>query len=173
MDWLYHRKYFGPNRRKGRFEMRFLERRKRDASPGTRASLQSVLRELFERGLIWVDAASYFGPDRRASAFSHFVLDRRRRNVAGAPPPLHAALRQLRMRVLEADDPTRRSTLKERLIATALLADAQGFTEIGDKLARLAEALDGADADKPASDVLPAELLAAEALLADAPSASA
>ncbi len=166
MAWLYHQKYFGPDRRGRRFEVRFLNRRKRDEGEASRSSLQAVLRDLFDRGLAWVDVATYFGPDRRSGVFSHFILERRRHHAAGAPPPLHAALRQLRVRVLDADTAEGRAALKDRMIATALLADAQGRTTIGDHLMRLSEMFDGAGDDFSAR--LQPELIAAEAMLHDA-----
>src|SRR6185295_10937424 len=104
MNWLYHRNYVGPNRRSGRFHVRFLERRDRTQAAGTRTSVQDVLHELFARGLKWVDAITYFGPDRRSGAFSHFILERRRLEAAGHPPRLQAALRQLRVRVLNTSN---------------------------------------------------------------------
>ncbi len=165
MAWLYHRNYFGPDRRVGGFSVRFLERRKRVEDTGSRTSLQGVLGDLFARGLKWIDIASYFGPDRRSGAFSHFILERRRDQAVGTPPPLHAALRQLRVRVLDAETAEGRRALKDRLTATALLADAQGRTAIGDRLARLAAQLESTSVDLSAT--LQSELLAAEAMLHD------
>jgi hypothetical protein len=165
MAWLYHRNYFGPDRRGGRFHVRLLERRKQDGGQENRVSLQGVLRDLFVRGLKWVDVASYFGPDRRSGAFSHFIMERRRRQSVGSPPPLHAALRQLRVRLLDAETSEGRRALQERLTATALLADAQGRTRIGDHLMRLAEALGRGEGDVAAR--LQSELLTAEAMLQD------
>jgi hypothetical protein len=170
MGWLYHRNYFGPDRRTGRFEVRFLERRAREQrEEGTRASLQGVLRDLFARGLRWVDVTSYFGPDRRSGAFSHFFLERRKQKSGGAPPSLHAALRQLRVRVMEADNADGRHALRERMIATALLADAQGRAPIGDLLTQLAARLETAgDDDAELAAFLQSNLLTAEATLGDA-----
>lgn len=168
MGWLYHRNYFGPDRRNGGFEVRFLERRAREPGTGTRASLQGVLRDLFARGLRWVDVTSYFGPDRRSGAFSHFFLERRRHKAAGAPPPLHAALRQLRVRLLEVESAEGRGALRERLIATALLADAQGRAGIGDLLMQLAGRLETTGEDPQLMTTLQSELLVAEAMLGDA-----
>jgi len=168
MGWLFHNSYFGPDRRSGRrFEIRFLERRKRAPSEaGSRASLRGRLRELFARGLRWVDTLSYFGPDRRSDQFSHFILERRKDDAAGPPPPLHVALRQLRMRVLEAETSEGRKALRDRLIATGLLADAQGRTAIGDLLTRLAERMDAAG-EADVSAMLQEDLLTAEAMLGD------
>lgn len=164
MAWLFHRKYVGPDRRGGRFQVRFLERRGKRADTDE-TEPKSALRALLERGVKWVDVASYFGPDRRG-AFSHYILERRRLEAAGNPPPLHAALRQLRMRVLDAETPEGRSALKDRLAATALLAHAHGADAIGDHLSRLADGLE--DASEDFLSELPSELIAAEAMLNDA-----
>jgi hypothetical protein len=163
MGWLHNRNYVGPDRRSGRFEVRFRERRDRDAQTETRASLRGAIGQLFARGLKWVDTMSYFGPDRRTGAFSHFFLERRKREAVGAPPTLAGALRQLRMRTLEAETEDGRRSLQERLNATALLADAQGHSEIGDLLTRLAEALESGASDL--SILVQSELLNAEAML--------
>lgn len=145
--------------------MRLFERRKQSEGGDNRVSLQGALRDLFARGLKWVDVASYFGPDRRSGGFSHFIMERRRRQAVGSPPALQAALRQLRMRLLDAETSQGRRALQERLRATALLADAQGRTRIGDHLMRLAEALERGKGDVAAT--LQDELLAAEARLQD------
>ena len=142
MAWVYHRHYVGPDRRSNQFTVRFIERR-RESEAGTRASVHSTLRQLLSHGMRWVDHLNYFGPDRRGREFSFFFLERRHEENAGQPPPLHAALRQLRMRVLDAHDATGRYILRERFIATALLADAQGLGQIGDALMNIASALDG------------------------------
>jgi len=164
MGWLFHRKYVGPDRRGGRFQIRFFERRGLHGDGGE--SPKSALRALFERGVKWIDAATYFGPDRRSGAFSHFILERRRHHAAGNPPPLHIALRQLRVRVLEAETAEGRSALRERLTATAMLAYAHGNSAIGDHLTGLARRLEDAGEDFAAR--LQSELIAAEALLHDA-----
>lgn len=164
MGWLYNKGYVGPNRRGGRFQIRFLERRKRDAEEGTRASTKGALSQLFANGMKWVDTMTYFGPDRRG-AFSHFLLERRKQEVVGAPPRLHAALRQLRMRLLEAQSDESRPAFLERMRATALLADAQGRGAIGDVLTRLADQL---EAGGMLGSELESELLTAEAMLSTA-----
>lgn len=164
MGWLYHRGYVGPNRRSERFQVRFVERRREDATE-TRESLGATLKQMAQRGLQWVDHLNYFGPDRRGGAFSHFFFERRKESAAGTPPPLHAALRQLRVRGLEADNADARDALRERLTATALLADAQGRTDIGDILTDLASKL-GADESELAT-LMQSELLRAAAMLGD------
>lgn len=163
MNWLYHRNYVGPDRRAGRFQVRFFERRDRTQEAGTRASVQGVLHELFARGLKWIDVSSYFGPDRRSGIFSHFILERRRLKTASHPPTLQAALRQLRMRVLNADSADGRQSLQQRITATAVLADAQAHAAIGDLLMQLANKLETANRDMSAE--LQSELLRAEAML--------
>jgi hypothetical protein len=160
--WLYRHSYFGPDRRSNRFHVRFLERRREDDA-GTRASLKTSLKKLAAHGLRWVDHFNYFGPDRRGDAFSYFFLERRRNAHVGMPPPLHAALRQLRMRVLEVDNKEAHAALRERITATAILADAQGRADIGDLLTELANKLDGAT--EGLTPLVQSELLRAAALL--------
>ncbi len=166
MGWLYNRGYVGPDRRSEGFQVRFIERRARDAETESRASLGESLKQLAARGLRWVDHFNYFGPDRRGNAFSHFFFERRKHASVGAPPALHAALRQLRVRVLEAENADARHALRERLIATALLADAQGRNDIGDLLTGLASKLEEEGAADLAAFVQ-SELLRASAMLSD------
>jgi hypothetical protein len=159
MSWLYNLNYFGPDRRGKRFQARFFDRR-RAADNGDRATLRDAMRE---RGapLSWIDHLSYFGPDRRSATFSHYILERRKDNYAGAPPTLQNALRQLRVRVLEAEDSKARAMYKDRLIATALLADTKDEAAIGDELLSLVDMLEMRDAGSH----LQSELLRLEALL--------
>jgi len=163
--WLFRKTYFGPDRRGAKFQVRFIERRK-DNDTGTRKTLQSSMREIAQQGMRWVDHLNYFGPDRRAEAFSFFFLERRKEDASGTPPPLHAALRQLRVRIHEADNPAKREALCERLLATALLADAQGRTEIGDLLMALARTIEDAPAEADPRDALQELMNQAEALVA-------
>jgi hypothetical protein len=107
-----------------------------------------MLRELWSKGMRWVDHFNYFGPDRRGADFSFFFLERRRTKGVGKPPALHTALRQLRVRLADAEDAQGRSALQERLTATALLADAQGFSTVADALKTLASVLDASRGDK-------------------------
>jgi hypothetical protein len=167
VGWLYHQRYIGPDRRSERFQVRFFERRK-VTEAGTRASLGTNLKRLAARGLRWVDHLNYFGPDRRGDAFSYFFLERRRQSSAGTPPPLHAALRQLRVRVLETDNEDAREALRDRFTATAMLADAQGRTDIGDLLTELASKLDAPEGQENLATVVQSELLRAGAMLGDA-----
>jgi hypothetical protein len=52
--------------------------------------------------MLWVDHESYFGPDRRRKHGGLRMRERRRYDYAANPPPVPTALRQLRMRVLDA-----------------------------------------------------------------------
>lgn len=164
MRWLYRQSYFGPDRRANRFHVRFLERR-RDDDAGSRATLKTSLKRIAAQGLRWVDHFNYFGPDRRGDGFSHYFLERRKQSHAGTPPPLHAALRQLRVRVLDLQDQDARQALRERITATAILADAQGRGDIGDLLTELAAKL-ATDGEGLAADVQ-SGLLRAAAMLGD------
>lgn len=166
MGWLYHRNYVGPDRRAGRFEFRFRERRERQPAPQSRAALKDLVGELIMQGRKWVDAFSYYGPDRRSGVFSHFLLDRRREDASGPPPALSAALRQLRVRGFDADREEGRQALCERLRATALLADAQGRAPVGDLLLHLATTIEAESTCCP--DILQQQLHTAEAMLDDA-----
>jgi hypothetical protein len=123
-----------------RFTVRFVERRRKESSES--GITENSLRELFSRGLRWVDHFNYFGPDRRGEDFSFFFLERRRAKGVGKPPPLRTALRQLRVRLMNAEDADDQTLLRERLVATALLADAQGFDEVGRSLRTLASNVD-------------------------------
>jgi hypothetical protein len=167
VGWLYNRSYVGPDRRSDRSQVRFIERR-HEAATRTPASLTETLERLFARGLKWVDHGNYFGPDRRGDDFSYFFLERRRQSNVGTPPPLHAALRQLRVRVLEADAEDGREGLRDRITATAILAEARGRPDIGDLLLALANKLEAALPDEDLTDYVQAELLRAGAMLDDA-----
>jgi len=142
VSWVYRSNYVGPNRRSTGFVVRFIERR-REANVEGAAVPASLLRELLSRGLRWVDHFNYFGPDRRGPDFSFFFLERRHTKNVGKPPALHTALRQLRVRLANAKDAEGRSALQERLTATGLLAEAQGFSAVAEALKTLASDLDG------------------------------
>ena len=112
---------------------------------GDRATLRDALRAGGAAALRWVDFQTYFGPDRRSDVFSHYILERRKENYAGAPPTLQNSLRQLRVRVLEVDDKATRPLFRDRLIATALLADAKNEVAIADRLLALVETIGAAE----------------------------
>ena len=166
MGWIYRSNYAGPDRRSGRFAVRFVERR-RDYGGEPQVTTASALQEFFSRGLRWVDHLNYFGPDRRSEDFSFFFLERRRATGVGAPPPLHIAFRQLRVRIINAQDAQGRGELGQRLVATALLAQAQGLGEVADALTTLARCLDASvDPGRDPRPWLHTEISRVESMLA-------
>ncbi|MBL8532104.1 MAG: hypothetical protein JNK94_10250 [Hyphomonadaceae bacterium] len=90
--------------------------------------------------MLWVDHQNYFGPDRRRKGAGLRVRERRRENYAGPPPPLATALRQLRMRVLEADA-QRVTSFIDRAQGVAALADMGHEYETAHVLSSLASRL--------------------------------
>jgi hypothetical protein len=88
----------------------------------------------------WVDNERYFGPDRRQDETLRFV-ERRRANDAGMPPPLSTALRQLRLRVLDARGPGV-TAFVNRVQGTAMLAEMQNEPEAAHELNALGLTLD-------------------------------
>lgn len=66
------------------------------------------------------------------------IKERRRKDFAGPPPSLRAALRQLRVRVIDAHGATGRAAFVARLLGTSLLANIQGHGPVGDMLMGLA-----------------------------------
>lgn len=87
--------------------------------------------------MLWVDHQGYFGPDRRVKPAGLRMRERRRVNCAGTPPPLHTALRQLRMRVIDARGPGA-DTFADRVQSVALLAQMQDEHDASDTLSSLA-----------------------------------
>lgn len=90
--------------------------------------------------MLWVDHANYFGPDRRQRKTGLRVLERRRENYAGPTPSLSIAMRQLRMRVINAEGDNAREFI-ERLRGVALIARAHNEIAASNALASLADAL--------------------------------
>lgn len=86
-----------------------------------------------ERPMLWVDNDTYFGPDRRGASRGLRWLDRRQQNSASHPPPLNTALRQLRLRVLDAQG-TGVSAFVDRVEGTATLAELQNEPEVAYEL---------------------------------------
>lgn len=81
--------------------------------------------------MLWVDHANYFGPDRRRKSGGLRMRERRRYDYAGNPPPIATALRQLRMRVLDATG-TGLDAFITRACAVAQLADFQNEPDTAD-----------------------------------------
>jgi hypothetical protein len=96
--------------------------------------------------MLWIDLETYFGPDRRHAHDGLRILERRRANRAGSPPPLATALRQLRLRVLDARGPGV-SAFVNRVHGTAALADLQAESEAAHELNRLSVTLDRTSLD--------------------------
>lgn len=89
--------------------------------------------------MLWVDNTSYFGPDRRCKRTVR-MLERRRENYAGPAPSLSIAMRQLRMRVLEAQG-SQAPAFAERLRGVALIARMHNEPGVSNALNQLAGGL--------------------------------
>lgn len=97
--------------------------------------------------MLWVDQESYFGSDRRCKLGGLRVRERRRYDYASTPPSLPIAMRQLRLRVLDARGPGARQ-FADRAQSTALLAQMNHEYEASDELSSLAlKAARGVDRD--------------------------
>lgn len=97
--------------------------------------------------MLWVDHANYFGPDRRRKLGGMRLRERRRYDCAGSPPPLPTALRQLRMRILEARG-AEAATLSDRALGVAMLAADCGEDDAAAELSAFAAtALRGRNGD--------------------------
>ena len=87
--------------------------------------------------MLWVDHTNYYGPDRRLKTQGLRLRERRRDNVAGNPPPLSTAMRQLRMHVIDARGPGAES-FADRANGVAMLADVRGEHDAAVALSALA-----------------------------------
>lgn len=97
--------------------------------------------------MFWVDHDNYFGPDRRRKLGGLRIRERRRYDYVGNAPPLSTALRQLRMRILDARGPTA-AILSDRALAIATLAASHGEHEAAHELSAFAaSALRGRTSD--------------------------
>lgn len=96
--------------------------------------------------MLWVDQESYFGPDRRQGDGGLRLIERRRVNDAGSPPPLATALRQLRLRVLDARGDGVQSFVN-RVQGTALLAELQNEHDAAQELNALGITVDRTSLD--------------------------
>jgi hypothetical protein len=92
--------------------------------------------------MLWVDNTSYFGPDRRRKRMMR-MLERRRENYAGPAPSLSIAMRQLRMRVLDAQG-AQAAPFAERLRGVAQIARIHNEPGASNVLNTLATTLAGA-----------------------------
>jgi hypothetical protein len=89
--------------------------------------------------MLWVDNTNYFGPDRRCKRTMR-MLERRRENYAGRAPSLSIAMRQLRMRVLDAQG-AQAAPFADRLRGVAHLARMHNEPAVSNALTQLATAL--------------------------------
>lgn len=97
--------------------------------------------------MLWVDHDSYFGPDRRRKPGGMRIRERRRYDCAGPTPPLNTSLRQLRMRILDAQG-AGAAKLADRANAVATLALHHGEHDAAHELSALAAtALRGRNVD--------------------------
>lgn len=85
----------------------------------------------------WVDYKGYFGPDRRRGRNKR-LLERRKEDVSMRPPSLRTALRQLRMRVLEAEGEAGTEAFVQRVQAVVTLSAIHDEPKAGDMLSRMA-----------------------------------
>lgn len=85
----------------------------------------------------WVDFKDYFGPNRRRGRNKR-LLDRRKEDVAGQPPSLRKALRQLRMRVIDTQDAAGAEAFVARVQATVTIAAMHNESRAGEMLSRMA-----------------------------------
>lgn len=89
--------------------------------------------------MLWVDHPNYYGPDRRRGSALR-LNERRRSNCAGDPPALDAALRQLRMHVIDAQGQGLEHFIM-RLEGAALLAAHNGERQVSLELSALSAGL--------------------------------
>lgn len=87
--------------------------------------------------MLWVDQDSYFGPNRRLAPPKLRLRERRREDHAVPPPHLPTALRQLRMRVMDARGPGA-TAFADRVQSVALLAQFKNELDAADTLSSLA-----------------------------------
>src|ERR1700754_488692 len=95
--------------------------------------------------MLWVDHDTYFGPDRRRQKSGLRLRERRRYDQAAQPPSLSIAMRQLRMRVLDAQG-ARTVAFADRIRGTAQIARLHNEPGVSNVLNSLANQLSAARA---------------------------
>lgn len=90
--------------------------------------------------MLWVDCDTYFGPDRRANACGLRLVERRKHDRATPPPPLNLALRNLRLRVIDARG-SGVDAFAQRAASAALLAEMNHEPEAAFELSSLCESV--------------------------------
>ncbi|MBX3429871.1 MAG: hypothetical protein KF779_09835 [Hyphomonadaceae bacterium] len=90
----------------------------------------------------WVDDPKYYGPDRRRRNVDPRRPDRRNGDGASvAAPSIAMAIRQLRMRLLDANTPRGLADLRDRIKGIAQLATLQNKHQAAQLLTKLHTAL--------------------------------
>lgn len=89
----------------------------------------------------YVHCPAHVGRDRRVHPHGMRLLERRRIDAADLSPPVAIALRQLNMYVIAITDAGSLAAFRERLGATAALANARGERAVGQSLHALQRAL--------------------------------
>lgn len=93
----------------------------------------------------WVDNEVYFGPDRRKSGLGKRWGDKRSYDDAGAPPPLGAVLRRLRVQLNGILSPDDRRRLYDLALFAAAEAERQHLLECADHLRNVLASIKASD----------------------------
>ena len=88
--------------------------------------------------MLWVDHQCYFGADRRTARAGMRMRERRHEDYAGRAPCMSTALRQLRIRVIDARGKAGVSAFVDRTNAVARLASLNSEHEAAQILLSLA-----------------------------------
>lgn len=89
----------------------------------------------------WVEHPNYTGPDRRTHHKGWRLIERRRRSFLTDPPTLPAALRRLRLSVIDVETVTQAEQFAQLCQAMAARAIELGRADIAQALMRLAVTL--------------------------------
>ena len=108
----------------------------------------------------WVENNGYIGPDRRKRPGPKRWADRRRYDETGAPPPLAALLRRLRVQLIGMYSPDDRRRVQQLLLAAIHQAHVQRMFDCADALKRAEQIL----RTGPAGDVSRADTALLEAM---------
>lgn len=118
----------------------------------------------YEQMSSWVDHKNYVGPDRRKKRGLR-LNERREYDYGGNAPSLSAAVRQLRMHVLDAHGPEGAAKFVERVSAVAWLAEQANEPKAAAHLHKIAQVMIQQGAQKDMRNALyPALERVAEAI---------
>jgi hypothetical protein len=92
--------------------------------------------------MLWVDHVRYYGPDRRERRLGLRLNERWRKTAVTDPPAVRTALRHLKVRVAETDQPAGMEAFCRRARSVALLANAYAQRPVGDVLMNLVRKLE-------------------------------